>query len=756
MTVVVTGDGMRAQSGLTSSAAGRRGPGRRRARTGLALVTAGLVGLVVTGGPAFAGLMGGGTASPGPSGAAVTVPAPAPAASSKAPQAQQRARPSNAAPSSADPAGSKSPAGSTGPAGGAASGHVPLDADGNPADAVVDDATAAGPVAEPGPAPGAPSGDAGAGDPTSAGSSADPSGGAAPSVEPTGTEPAATNSASGGPSDGDATGTEPADAEPAGDAGVDVNTAGVMAAIQAPTGVVVVPVPGGLRVAWTHDGTGVDHYVATAYDQQGSVAGSCLGATAGTGTCEIRVGVAAGGSYTVKVVAYGGAGASDPSAPATSGVVVAGPPAPPTGVHATVTSATSVRVGWTGPATPAAGVDRYVVTAVQDASKTCATGDGATTWCPVTGLEPGTAYTFRVVAQGAGGDSAPSAASAPVVAGGPAAQSTDIPEPVNLVVTPGDQKLLVEWRAPWDPDHAVGGYTVHVEEEPGRDCVTTHPTCTIEGLANGTSYTVSVRSDGAVSGESGWVTATGTPSVAPGEPTAVTAEAKIEAITVSWIAGAPGTGVARFQALATAPGGDHGVCETVTGNSCTISGLKWGDTYSVTVMAIGRHGRNSAWSEPAKVAVPHEVTVPADLPAGIGHFGGSSGDEVAPGELFTVTGSGFAPHSTVKVAVYSTPIVLATTMTDGAGTFSAEVSVPEAVKGGPHTLVAAGVDTGGEPRFLTMAVTVAVEYEATAFGDAGGSVLAVTGDPVGRTAGAGAALVIAGMLLVGASRRFKH
>ncbi|MEV0568494.1 fibronectin type III domain-containing protein [Dactylosporangium sp. NPDC050588] len=753
MTVVVTGDGMRAQSGLTSSAAGRR-----RARTGLALVTAGLAGLMVTGGPAFAGLMGGGTASPGPSGAAVTVPAPAPAASSKAPKTQPRTRPSTAAPSGADPAGGKGPAGSKRPAGskspgnsksptgGAASGHVPLDADGNPADAVVDDATAAGPGAEPGPAPGDPSGDTGAGDSASAGSSADPS-----ADEPTGTGPAATDPASGDPSDSDAT-----DTEPAGDAGVDVNTAGVMAAIQAPTGVVAVAVPGGLRVTWTHDGTGVDHYVATAYDQQGSVAGSCLGATAGAGTCEIDVGVAAGGSYTVKVVAYGGAGASDPSAPATSGVVVAGPPAAPTGVHATATSATSMRVGWTRPAAPAAGVDRYVVTAVQDASKTCATGDGATTWCLVTGLEPGTAYTFRVVAQGAGGDSAPSAASAPVVAGGPAAQSTDVPEPVNLVVTPGDQKLLVEWRAPWDPDHAVGGYTVHVEEEPGRDCVTTHPTCTIEGLANGTSYTVSVRSDGAVSGESGWVTATGTPSVAPGEPTAVTAEAKIEAITVSWIAGAPGTGVARFQALATAPGGDHGVCETVTGNSCTISGLKWGDTYSVMVMAIGRHGRNSAWSEPAKVAVPHEVTVPADLPAGIGHFGGSSGDEVAPGELFTVTGSGFAPHSTVKVAVYSTPIVLATTMTDGAGTFSAEVSVPEVVKGGPHTLVAAGVDTGGEPRFLTMAVTVAVEYEATAFGDAGGSVLAVTGDPVGRTAGAGAALVIAGMLLVGASRRFKH
>ncbi|MFF5225648.1 fibronectin type III domain-containing protein [Dactylosporangium sp. NPDC000521] len=748
MTVVVTGVGMREQSGLTSSATGRSGSGRRRARTGLALVTAGLMGLVVTGGPAFAGLMGGGTASPGPSGAAVTVPAPAPAASSRAPKARPGTRPSSGAASTA----TRSPAGSTsaaGAAGAATPGRVPLDADGNPADAVIDDATAADPVAGSGPAPS---------DPSGAAATAGPPSGAAPSGEPTGAEPAASSSPSGGPSDGDAAGADPSapppsGTEPADDGGVDVSTAGVMAAIQAPTSVGAVPVHGGLRVTWTHDGTGVDHYVATAYDQQGAVAGSCLGATAGTATCEIGAGVAAGGSYTVKVVAYGGAGASDPSAPATSGVVVAGPPAAPTGVHATATSATSASVVWTR---PAGGVDRYVVTAEQDASKTCATGDGATTWCPVTGLEPGVGYTFRVVAKGTGGDSAPSAASAPVFLGGGSAQSADIPEPVDLVVTPGDQKLLVEWRAPWDPDHAVGGYTVHVEEEPGRDCVTTHPSCTIEGLSNGTAYTVSVRSDGAVSGASGWVTAVGTPSVAPGEPSAVTAVAKIEAITVSWIAGAPGTGVARFQALATAPGGDQGVCETETANTCTISGLKWGDTYSVTVMAIGRHGRNSAWSEPAKVAVPHEVTVPADLPAGVGHLGGSSGDEVAPGELFTVTGSGFAPHSTVKVAIYSTPFVLATTMTDGAGAFSAEVSVPEAVTGGPHTLVAAGVDTGGEARFLTMAVTVAARYAQTAYGDAGGGVLAVTGDPVGRIAGTGAAFVIAGLMLVGVARRVRH
>ncbi|MET7425215.1 hypothetical protein [Dactylosporangium sp. NPDC005555] len=117
-----------------------------------------------------------------------------------------------------------------------------------------------------------------------------------------------------------------------------------------------------------------------------------------------------------------------------------------------------------------------------------------------------------------------------------------------------------------------------------------------------------------------------------------------------------------------------------------------------------------------------------------------------------MSGSGFAPHSTVKVALYSEPSVLATTMTDGTGTFSVEVSMPQT--GGPHTLVAAGTDSAGEARYLTLAVTVGAEHVAlAAHGDAGGGVLAVTGDPVRDIAGTGAALIMAGVVLVGLARR---
>ncbi|MET7425214.1 hypothetical protein [Dactylosporangium sp. NPDC005555] len=134
-------------------------------RTGLALMAAGLIGLA-TGGPAFAGLMGQpGGASPGPSGVA-SMPAPSTKAS-PVPKAQRAgssptgtaARPSDATTSDGGPGAAKAPAGQPsgrpaddagGPSGAA---RGPLDADGNPADAVIDDAMIDNPVAEPGPAP---------------------------------------------------------------------------------------------------------------------------------------------------------------------------------------------------------------------------------------------------------------------------------------------------------------------------------------------------------------------------------------------------------------------------------------------------------------------------------------------------------------------------------------------------------------------------------------------------------------------------
>ncbi|GIG51593.1 fibronectin type III domain-containing protein [Dactylosporangium siamense] len=663
---------MREQSGLTSNATGRDGK-----RVGLTILTAGLIGFAITGGPAFGGLMGQIGATPGPSAAATGGPSPAPGTA---------VRTTSTPKAKAQRAGDT---GSPGPTGGTANG--------------LDPAAQATRSTDPSPSPTGtdPSPSAGSGAPGSGDGSQDGTGDTnddgtwAGNGNPADDGTVADDGVAGHDGQGDtaAAASEPVDADGNPLDTVDDATAagraasaaaGGATAPSAPELVSVTAVDHGLRVAWVHDGSGVDHYVATAYDRQGIADGSCLGALPSTAACDIGAGVAAGGAYVVRVVAYGGAGAVAPSSPASSDVVVISGSAPPTA---------------------------------------------------------STAPTMPVVTAPPGGGGVLSAAPG---------------EPVELVVTPGDRQLMVEWRAPW-PHDGVAGYTVHVEEDAGLDCVTTEVHCTISGLTNGTPYTVRVRTDGTGgSGGSAWVTAVATPSLAPGEPTGVTAVARIEAITVSWVAGAPGTGVARFQALATSTvGGDQGVCESVDGNTCTISGLKWGDTYTVAVKALGRHGRNSAWSVPAQVATPEEVTLPASVPVGAGGIGSSSGDTVAPGETFTVSGSGFAPHSTVKVALYSDPHLLATTMTDGTGAFSVPVSVPADLHGA-HTLVVAGVDGDGAARYLTMALTVAEAYSVTAFGDAGAGMLAVTGDPVGGIAGTGAVMLLAGVALLTLTRAGKR
>ncbi|WP_330186440.1 fibronectin type III domain-containing protein [Dactylosporangium sp. AC04546] len=626
---------------------------------------------------------------------------------------------------------------------------------------------------------------------------------------------------------------------------------GILSTPAAPSNVTAVPVNSGIQVSWSHDGTAVDHYTATAYDPDNVAAASCLGGTAADLACDIA-GLTPGTSYTVQVVAYGSADSSEPSEPATSGAVVPGPPATPTGVHATGKTPTTLTVHWTAPASPAGAIDhfvvtspedgaktcqttggtatscdiadlaadtgytfqvqaigkglvgdsalsdpsaavkvgppdaptdvtatavaahtlrvswtapaetrggvkRYVATSVEDATKTCDTTDGGSTYCEIDGLTAGGAgYTFTVVAEGNGtsGDSAPSAASTPAVAAGPPG------EPTGLQVSAGDSELAVEWVAPGNVGSGLAGYTVETVEDPAKNCGAVDDTvhaCTISGLANGTEYTVRVRADGVgTSGDSDWVSAAKVaPSVAPAAPAGVAATAKVEAIAVSWTAGPAGSGVKRFKATATAPGGATQSCETTdgTGTSCTITGLVAGVTYSVAVRALGLYGRDSDWSTPAATAMPAAVTVPAEVPPASGTVDSSSGSAVAPGEQITISGTGFAPNTTIKVALYSTPTVLATTTTDGAGAFSVPVTVPAGLSGA-HTLVASGVDSNGQPRYLNLAVAVSTDHAVDTGGSGGGSSssggsgsLAVTGEPISSIALGGLLMLAGGLAL---------
>ena len=71
-----------------------------------------------------------------------------------------------------------------------------------------------------------------------------------------------------------------------------------------------------------------------------------------------------------------------------------------------------------------------------------------------------------------------------------------------------------------------------------------------------------------------------------------------------------------------------------------------------------------------------------------------------------VTGAGFKPGSTVEVWLFSTPILLGTTIVLQDGTFSLPVTVPGNTPAGSHTLQAEGLTTAGDLRAVSAGVIV--------------------------------------------------
>lgn len=120
-----------------------------------------------------------------------------------------------------------------------------------------------------------------------------------------------------------------------------------------------------------------------------------------------------------------------------------------------------------------------------------------------------------------------------------------------------------------------------------------------------------------------------------------------------------------------------------------------------------------------------------------------------PGAAVTVAGDGFAPDSEVRVTIESTPLLLATTVADGAGAFSVSVTIP-ADYSGSHRLVATGTDDAGSVRVLASAIVVGTPATDTL---PSGDDPVVGSDPfVLAMAGFGIVIMTGVMLLIGRRR----
>lgn len=524
---------------------------------------------------------------------------------------------------------------------------------------------------------------------------------------------------------------------PGGTDSIVVRTRGVQldssASPGAPTGVTAQPVgTGTVQLTWTAPSGGADSY-RVYLDGAGTVpAGTCV-AVQVLPTCQVT-GLQPGTAYSFRIAAVLG-GLHGPQS-ADAGLVTAiAPPATPGVPAATVSGHRALSVAWTGPApSTSAPVASYVVEGAPAGGGFSAVCAVATSPCVVSGLTVGTAYRFRVAAVNPAGTSAWSVQSPAVTAVAVLPGS-----PTGVTASPDDRTATVQWTPPASTTN-VTGYTATALPG-GLYCDATGATatgCAITGLDNGTPYTITVLSRGSIVDSASSEPATVTPSKAPGQPTNVVATPGISSVTVTWAAPDAGSGIDGYTVVAS-PG--PALCET-TGTSCVI-GASAGRLTAYTVIARGTYGLDSLWSVASNEVTASRPLIPVTPPRSGSDLVAEPGPlkVAAPGQSIVLVGRGFAPYSTVRLVVFSTPQELVSVIADAAGEIRATVVVPARLSG-QHTFVALGVGPAGLAHSLQLAVTVrAVDG------------LAVTGAPVLRMVVAGFGLTLAGLALLASTRR---
>lgn len=181
--------------------------------------------------------------------------------------------------------------------------------------------------------------------------------------------------------------------------------------------------------------------------------------------------------------------------------------------------------------------------------------------------------------------------------------------PLMVTAQAGDTQATVSWKKPaTNGGVKITGYTV--TSSPGnKKCTTTGAlTCVVTGLTNGVAYRFTAtaknsRGTSASSAPSPQVT----PASRPSPPRSVTVVGGNARIAASWLAPLDDGGAPIESYVATASPGNR-QCRTTGALKCTITGLKNGTSYRVSVTAANDALRSLA-------STPSAPVTPATIPS---------------------------------------------------------------------------------------------------------------------------------------------
>ncbi|WED66572.1 fibronectin type III domain-containing protein [Synoicihabitans lomoniglobus] len=337
----------------------------------------------------------------------------------------------------------------------------------------------------------------------------------------------------------------------------------------------------------------------TAYEIRRS--GTSLGTVAGT---SISVGgLSPATTYVMTVRARDSAGnwsAWSPGYNVTTSDTVA--PGIPTGLGASSVGSTSFTLSWNA-ASDNVGVTGYEV--LRDATSL---GTQVGTSASLTGLTQGTDYSIKVRARDAAGNwsgwSSPLTV-ATVDSGPPSAPTGLAASSVN------GSSFVLNWSASSD-NIGVTGYEVRRDSASlGTQAGTT---ATLSGLADATTYSITVRARDAAGNWSGWSSALSVTTVdvsSPSIPGGLAASGiSGSSFTLTWSVPADNVGVTLYEVRR-----DGVSLGTTSNTSMGLSGLAEYTTYSMAVRARDAAGNWSGWSSNLPV-LTGDVSAPA-TPSGL-------------------------------------------------------------------------------------------------------------------------------------------